>query len=443
LLLLICSVPVFAKNIVDDTSHIYLTNNTHEKLNVDVTVSTDDANFKQHKDWDLQALTLIPYETKEVLWFNRYQDVKTEHHYHFKVLATMPLHSDEPIEINLNAKGETVYGSTVHTTLTLPHYSEEDILTKNELKSFQGNFWGNLHTLYARTWQPFGKIYNDFQFVIDEGEQTNFDSSMPQSISLLTYNVQLLPYVANITDHLNQPMLRAKIIPAKINQFDVAIIEELFDPIMREIFVKKMGEYYPYHTKIVGQNADKILTGGVMIFSKWPIIKEDQMVYRAAGAVDAYAAKGAVYAVINKQGKMYHVLGTHLQAGDMTDKRKQMQELSDFIQMQNIAADQPVLMGGDFNTDQYNKENITFLLNTLHASLTKEMGHPYSYDGIANTMSVGEAQSTPDAILYGVLHEKPRLALNKVFVLRDLPNETMWPAFDLSDHFPVAGYFEF
>ena len=425
-------------------TYVNLTNNTNENMEIQSTLTTEDSSFKKGKDWNESALTLAPYETKQVLWFSRNFDVELNKIYQFDLTGNSS-NSSDPLTISFIEKGKSIYGSTLNTFLTLPNQSQVEILQHKGLEQIQGQFWNNHYTVYARDWLPTAGLFDNYHFVIDQPENNSFDTSSNQTLSVLTYNTQMMPFYVNVEDDLNQTGIRVQDIPKKITQYDVVILEELFDLDLRIKMTNAMGENYPYHTKVVGQNASKALTGGVMIFSKWPIIKEDQIVYQHSSGIDSLAAKGAGYAAINKNGKIYHLIGTHLQAGGgdgLSARIEQMQELADFIHNLNIPEDEPLLMGGDFNTGN-SSDSISTLLSTLQVSLPNNTGYPYSSDSNINTMSTGSGHTRIDYVFYNNLHAVPKTTFNKVFILRDLENEKMWPKFDLSDHFPVVSYFDF
>ena len=67
-----------------------------------------------------------------------------------------------------------------------------------------------------------------------------------------------------------------------------------------------------------------LLNGGVMVVSKWPIVREAQHVYRnACHYSDCLAAKGVKYARILKtvdgSSKVFNVFATHMQVQSMLD----------------------------------------------------------------------------------------------------------------------------
>ena len=222
-------------------------------------------------------------------------------------------------------------------------------------------------------------------------------------------------------------------------------MEELFDRELRKTLEQGMQTHYPYKTKLL-KDDKTLLSGGVIIFSKWPIIKESQIIYRAKTGWDALAAKGAVYALINKKGQNFNLIGTHLQAGNSSEGKKarqnQLQELASFIALLNIPNNQPFLIGGDFNIDA-SSPDINYLMATLNVNLIKNIGHPYSSDGTINSMHMGGDQVRIDYIFSSRNALAPKNEFNNIYILRALDDQKMWPNFDLSDHFPVAGFFDF
>lgn len=437
-------VAVIAQAASLESSYVTLTNNTPENLFIKTSLATSDHSFQQANSWGGMEGFLAPYETKQVLWFSRNKDIHADQSYQFKVIATRE-NQEEPLLFNFDETGK-VHGSDLRVSLTFPE-KQWMLLDQTGMQIFNEKLWGINQTFYARTWLPSNKQFNQYHFVINQSEGTPFDMLDKQKISILTYNVQLMPFYANVVDDLNQPSVRAKDLPAKIANYDVVILEELFDHDLRDKVKEGMKPYYPYHTKSIDDGSiAKVWTGGVLIFSKWPIINEKQIVYQASAHEDNLAAKGAVYAAINKSGKIYHVIGTHLQAGSDDEekkaKHKQLEELVNFVDTLNIPKTDPLLLGGDFNINQFGND-IDELLSMLRVRLFDNVGYRYSYDGTINTMAVSKNKSRLDYVFYSNLHAIPLVATNKVFILRDLDNEKMWPKFDMSDHFPTASYFEF
>lgn len=427
-----------------DRSHVSFTNNTAKTMHLNGSFNSTDDHFKRGEDWQINELTLAPYETKEVLWFSRYAHVKSNQLYQYTVSAT-PDNEHLSISFSIDEKGDLLRGSTLSQALTTPE-QQQVILKNTGLEHYQTDIGQHHYAIHTRKWYPLDHVYSDFQIVIDEEITTPVVSNQASNLTVLTYNTQLMPFYTGIENILNQPAIRAETIPNQISQYDVVILEELFDKDLRHSITKGMSAFYPYHTRVVGEGTNRVLTGGVMIFSKWPIEKDDQIIYAANDGIDALAAKGAGYAVINKNGQRYHVFGTHPIAGNSEHIREirhqELQELNHFIETQAIPSNEPVLMAGDFNVNEYDDE-INTLVSTLNAVSPPQIGYHYSCDPTVNTMNNGKDRSRLDYVLYRADHQHPTSAYNQVYILRALQDERKWPRFDLSDHFPVGSLFTF
>lgn len=433
------------KTIKIDSTYVTITNNLDKPIHVRAVMRTTDMSFLRGKAWDFHELNLEPYESKEVLWFSRSHFLKNKQLYQFDLKVE---HADFPTEVltfNFAVTTKAIVGSNISTQWhSVP--ARPQLFSGRGLEKFSTELWGAPTHIYVRNWLPKAHLYSNYHLVIDQPQKNTFSSEKKTQISVLTYNTQLLPFYACVIDDINQSDIRAKDIPAFIKNYDVVILQELLDRHLRDLVITGMQVSYPYHSLVVGHNTSKVLTGGVMIFSKWPIIKEDQIVYSLGASFDNLAAKGVSYIAINKQGKTYHIVGTHLQSGEkITEKhirQKQLEEMHAFIQQLHVPVTEPLLIGGDLNVNRSSNESET-LLNSLHVKLIDNMGYRYSADSQVNTMAVYKGSSYIDYIFFSNHHEQPFKAINKVFVIRDFDNEKKWPKFDLSDHFPVAGYFEF
>ena len=100
-------------------------------------------------------------------------------------------------------------------------------------------------------------------------------------------------------------------------------------------------EGYPYATSILHDPDPftSLLNGGVMIVSKWPIVREAQHIYRdACHYSDCLAAKGVKYARVNKTignlSKIFNIFATHMQAWSTpqgrSDRVKQAGQMKTF-----------------------------------------------------------------------------------------------------------------
>ena len=101
-------------------------------------------------------------------------------------------------------------------------------------------------------------------------------------------------------------------------------------------------------------------------------------------------------------------------------------------------------MAGDFNVDKINfpseYEDFIALLNGTEPQA--EGLYPYSYAGKANVYAEDQYNEYLDYVLFSNENVAPFNASNTLLVPRSTAPEH-WGSWDLSDHFPVEGYFEF
>ena len=103
------------------------------------------------------------------------------------------------------------------------------------------------------------------------------------------------------------------------------------------------------------RHAVPVDSSGLLLLSRYPIIRVDDYTYNAKAGFDAWAKKGVLHAVVQRGERDvtddFDIFITHLQAGHYRKERlSQVQELANFIQMtRSTSPDRPVLVLGDFN----------------------------------------------------------------------------------------------
>ncbi|XP_070553298.1 uncharacterized protein [Ptychodera flava] len=322
------------------------------------------------------------------------------------------------------------------------------------------------------------------------------DPTPATTFKVLAYNVYELRYLYYQS---GQHERTCRILPeifTRHGDLDAIIFNEAF---MGGCFAhqgasfRQMLEYYgfKYYTGTIGE--DLFLppeNGGVFIASRWPIKRWDETVYESviAPSDDAMAAKGAMYAEIEKsvdgETRTYHVLGTHLQAGD-TDRGGDQARLNQTIEMhnlmlrQNISKEDAVIYGGDLNNNMYTKPDLLDdMLEALEANMPEIVGpinctsdkcyNDLNYDG-DDPVGCAEGRdwlpgSWIDYVLYSHAHRLPSSASQESIKYVDdafpicfdgirLFSGHLYPyeencrenrtITDLADHYAVLGRFEY
>ena len=153
---------------------------------------------------------------------------------------------------------------------------------------------------------------------------------------------------------------------------------------------------FVYETsQIVGSMSDlKIVQGGLVVFSRHPIQKQLNCVFEGSCArEDCLASKGSVYLQLNKHGQVFHIFALHVQAWESPEsrvvRRGQIAQVAKFIKDQNIPANEPVVLMGDFNVDLYSEQcqlRALFKLLDCEPLDRHPESHPFSSDPGTNQL---------------------------------------------------------
>ena len=226
--------------------------------------------------------------------------------------------------------------------------------------------------------------------------------------------------------------------------YDVIFFQEAFHPLARKKILAALREKFPYQMGPANQRRlSLIASSGLWVFSRYPIVRREAIVYQHRFGVDALSRKGALLVELNVDGQPLQVVGTHLQnCGSPTLKRKQCMELFDRLVRPAMRDGVPQVICGDFNIDRYRQtSDYDFMLGTLDARDSNTDPAAYSYDRVNNDMRTekGDGKDLIDYILIrengGTVAATPALVR---FQKRWRPAHS-----DLSDHYSVSAEIRF
>ena len=280
-------------------------------------------------------------------------------------------------------------------------------------------------------------VQEDFLYSIDPADQSD-----PNVINVMNYNIQMTPIVSfNFFE-------RATYFPPLIspNQ-DVVVVEEIFEDMTRvnDLTPAMEAVGFLYYTTVLNDTALSSVTsqtnGGVLIYSKWPIETEAEMKYANCSnnnSFDCLASKGVKYARVNKLGKIYHIFGTHMEAGgsaaDVQIRMEQYGEIANFMDTMAIPTDEPVIFAGDFNTGPLDGVEYDALRDSTNPIIPQHNGY------FESTFSYADTGKIIDHVWGQADHLQPWESYNKVITFRSV-DSVMWDIFDFSDHRTVLGRF--
>ena len=463
------------------------------------------------KRWNVINKTITPYSKIKVLKFNRDVGIKKRKKYIFNIILKTDFPELKDVQIGLYQKikgkavGSKLWWSFSKNGTPKKWFANNDAtwLSPFILKTniISPNHYLHDLTLRCRTFYA-GKTFKNLEYLIGGRNYHRSYTIEPvqdaNKLTVLGYNTYLMHVkVLGITAE-KKPGLeeRTKLIPEQIKGYDVLILSEVFvGKLRRKLLVelKKMG--YNYSTCILGSGflwkgnpnkyklgeslsqpfivdfnnpkfgtdkmytqagkGDSILTkktfkpsnGGIIIISKYPITKTQELVYKTkTKSEDRFAKKGVVYAKINKKGKNYHIFGTHPEAVDVEARFNQLKELYTFIESQKIPKMEPVLIGGDMNIEKKYEAKMLNILKAINPPLIGK--EKFSYDLYKNQLNHLKLEKSRrlDYILYSKLYKHPENSYNEIRPITSITNwktKDFYPTNDLSDHYAIYGFFDF
>lgn len=420
-------------------SFIYFQNNSSLSFSVN-SQQTGPHTMDSDEWWGMSGGTINPWQLEtNVLWSNRNEGIHSGTDF---FLTTTLTSGSESIHLKMKLNGSFV-GSDMWQSLEGSGFSHPWYGDRN---FHQQTFVLNGKTVTVKYTAYAAGNYDDILFVIQEHDPfpvPSADLTNPYALNVLSYNIYMLTPPISFTDQGT----RAEYIHEHVNGYDVLILNEAFDNSARNTLTGYLSAEYPYYTDVVDESGSTE-DGGVIIFSRWPIEYSEDIVYSDCDDDDCLAAKGAMYARIDKLGNKYHVFGTHTQAwadaGNVATRQAQMTQLKNFVDSKNIPATEAVILGGDFNVEKIANylNEYDQMLTILNAEEPVYQGHTFTYDYLVSEYADSPYQEYLDYVMYEKSHFVPDVQTNKVIILRSIADD-MWDLFDLSDHLAVHGRFEF
>jgi sphingomyelin phosphodiesterase len=417
---------------------VYVQNNTPFAFDVGVEQSGTPLSAE---NWQRGVQTLAPGRRDAVVRFNRDSGITSGKRFFF---TTTLARDGSQLRLTQQLLGQTI-NSHLWQSLAGPGFSQpwyDDRSTHSGVWNLPGL---SLRVLYRAF---FTGTDDNIEYIIQHAYPT--EARDANTFSVLAYNIYMRP----TSLFKNGQSIRARLLPAQLQGYDALIFSEAFDDDTRAELLSGLRAEYPYATSILGTDRGVEQDGGVIIVSRWPIVAEDERRFGdvCAGS-DCQADKGVKYAKIERGGRFFHVFGSHTQAWPTPEgarvRARQFALIKEFVDAKGIPADEPVMIGGDLNVDRLKfKAEFDDMLRILDAACPPLQGYPYTWDSTTNDL----AESTGgyeylDYVLWSKRHLQPAKSLNEPRILRAAEEwkeygfeRAMW---DLSDHYPVHGRFEF
>jgi len=416
------------------STYIYFQNNT--SLDLDVSATQFGSHTMDPGEWESNTTSIQPWQLSEdVLRTNRESGVHNGTDFFFDVAVS---HGTDTVVLQLKLTGNFIGSDMWHSAKGngFDHPWRGDGSFYEQDLTFAGR------DMTLKYQSALSGLYDDVTYVLHEREPYPLDASdltQPNILNLMSYNIYCLTPPIAFTDQDE----RCRHIVDVCANYDAVLIQEAFDNDSRvNELIPNMATLFPHYTAIL-DTANALEDGGVMIFSRWPILTEAQYYFDACEGSDCLANKGVVYAKIDKLGSPYHLFATHTQAftstAEVLSRMEQLREIRSFVQSRGIPAAEPVIIGGDLNVDKLvnNMSEYDSLLAILNIQEPVYLGHPNTFDPTVNYYASGTAEyldyicAVPNAAFSVSTTNEP-------LIERSI-HDDLWDYFDLSDHFAIHG----
>jgi endonuclease/exonuclease/phosphatase family metal-dependent hydrolase len=228
---------------------------------------------------------------------------------------------------------------------------------------------------------------------------------------------------------------------------DVIVFQEAFQKKARNLIWEKIKDVYPYQTG-VPKSGFLQTHSGVWIVSKYPIVRQESIVYKDKKGSDRFAKKGATFIEIDMKGRKIQIIGTHTQSGSEYQAIRNLQYKQMIEQLGNKYMDFtiPQFIVGDLNTDYQLYKEFRNMCMILDVNEIKHTGQPFSWNGKENNLGAkffGIHQEILDYILVRNQHADLANIFQEVIyspITREAVCKKGFTA--MSDHYPVMAEIE-
>lgn len=191
-----------------------------------------------------------------------------------------------------------------------------------------------------------------------------------KSIRILSFNIFLRPPGIKNHDSDHKAMRLAYFCERVIHSYDIICLQEFFAyGTSRQTkflqYAKNAG--FEYSLTLTSKNIiNTSIDSGLVIISRYPIIKSDRLTFKRGIKTDRFYSKGALYAkILCSPNRELNVFNTHLQSGissnntdgvNLSDalvvtRCKQLMALKSFIDSCTADSTGPILLAGDMNVN--------------------------------------------------------------------------------------------
>ena len=184
------------------------------------------------------------------------------------------------------------------------------------------------------------------------------------TLSILTWNVFLMPGWTHESPD-NDARSHAIAVELLRLDYDILVLEKVFDRGAGDILRKALRERYPFQFGPLNDwRCSLKLNGGVFVFSRIPVAGYHAITFRDSADIEIFSRKGAMLLSGEQNGHPFHIVATHLQGDEGSSKRcqrvrnSQLDQIATELLMPFADPANPIFIAGDFVTPRWQGGNV-------------------------------------------------------------------------------------
>ena len=280
-------------------------------------------------------------------------------------------------------------------------------------------------------------LYILCQFSIIPIELKAIKATQNDTIKIVSWNIKMVPKTLAIitkSARKKQKERAPKIIQYLNNtNFDIIVLQELFDKPITKKFAADLSINYPYILSPIKEGFSMKMTSGVMILSKYPYELIAHEIFNVSKKTDNAAQKACSLVKININGKKMLIGGTHLDSRNEESRILQSKLTKERIIAPFINDTVPMFLAGDFNVNKSSPsyDSLSTLFDLENYQLNDD--RPYTFDEF-NSWNEKGYKAWIDFIFY---QDSDKIEVLDQYILRPVMTYKK-TKMDLSDHYQIV-----
>ena len=199
-------------------------------------------------------------------------------------------------------------------------------------------------------------LYILCQFSILPIELKATKATKNDTIKIVSWNIKIVPKALGLftkSARKKQKDRAPRIIQYLNNtNFDIVILQELFDQSITKKFSQDLSINYPFILSPIKEGFTLKMTSGVMILSKYPYELIAHEIFNVSKKTDNTAQKACSLIKVDINGKKILLAGTHLDSRNKESRISQSKLTKEKIINPYINDTVPMFLAGDFNVNK-------------------------------------------------------------------------------------------